>query len=118
MSSKLDRLLRGFLFPSLPRQFVHEDFIVALASDFGTVVPGSVRLSAGPPRVQLFVSSDIPDSILVTGRGDYRFTQRIVVTGRPGQCLRCHEMGHLVRHCPTLPAPRQQQRAYAEQQRD
>ena len=52
--------------PSLPRQFVHEDFIVALALDFATVVPGSVRLSVGPPRVQLFVSSDIPDSILVS----------------------------------------------------
>ena len=56
---------------------------MALAFEFGTAVPGTVRLLGGPP-VQLFVSSDIPDTMLVTGCGSYNFTQRIIVIGRPG----------------------------------
>lgn len=49
-------------------QFVNEDFVVALAFNLGTIVPGSIRLLGGPQRLQLFVALDILDSILVTSQ--------------------------------------------------
>ena len=86
-------------FPGIPLQFRH--LISSVVGRMGTVVPGSLVTGVGTPRVQVWApaSTVFPDVVEFLWR-ESSFRQRVSVTGRPDQCLRCQEFGHLVRDCP------------------
>ncbi|MCO5607556.1 hypothetical protein L7F22_061753 [Adiantum nelumboides] len=110
--------------------------IPRMAARWGIVIPGSFVSETGTPRIQVYAPGDtlFPDLVhirdragqiraqrmVVTGRPDqclrcHAFgqirAQRMVVTGRPDQCLRCHAFGHHARACPRRPQARRQAQA-------
>ena len=89
-------------FPGIPFQFRH--LIPSVAAKIGIVIPGSLVSGVGSPRIQVWTPSAtvFPDVIEFLWR-DSSFRQRISVSGRPDQCLRCQEFGHLARDCPRPP---------------
>lgn len=95
-------------FPGMPPEF--RELIPGIAAHWGIVLPGSLSAKSGTPRIQVLApgSTTFPDIIEIGFQGS-SYLQRFLVTGRPGQCLRCHEFGHLVGSCPRRP-PRQQPR--------
>ena len=88
-------------FPCLAPEFRVPEVLSQFGSVFGTPFQDSIQLSASVPYLMVAVppSVEFPDSISFEWEGSI-ITQRLIVTGRPNQCLRCHTLGHLVKDCP------------------
>lgn len=93
-------------FPALPLEF--RDILPDIVRHWGAVVPGSLVTSSGTPRIQVIapLSTAFPDLVEIAYR-ETIYPQQMIVSGRPNQCLRCHQLGHLVRDCPRQPLPLQ-----------
>ncbi|MCO5577591.1 hypothetical protein L7F22_031422 [Adiantum nelumboides] len=98
-------------FPSLP--IFMRRCIPRMAARWGIVIPGSFVSEIGTPRIQVYAPDDtqFPDLVHIRDRVGQIRAQRMVVTGRPYQCLRCHAFGHHARACPRQPHARRQAQA-------
>lgn len=88
-------------FPDLAPEFRVPEVLSQFGSIFGPPFQDSIQLSTSVPYLMVAVSPSVEfsDSINFEWEGSI-ITQRLVVTGRPNQCLRCHTLGHLVKDCP------------------
>ncbi|MCO5552711.1 hypothetical protein L7F22_006228 [Adiantum nelumboides] len=98
-------------FPSLP--IFMRRCIPRMATRWGIVIPGSLVSEIGTPRIQVYAPGDtqFPDLVHIRDRAGQIRAQRMVVTGRPDQFLRCHAFGHHARACPRQPQARRQAQA-------
>ncbi|MCO5579749.1 hypothetical protein L7F22_033609 [Adiantum nelumboides] len=84
--------------------------IPRMTARWGIVIPGSCLSEIGTPRIQVYTPGDtqFPDLVHIRDRAEQIRAQRMVVTGRPDQCLRCNAFEHHARACPRQPQVRRQ----------
>ncbi|MCO5556932.1 hypothetical protein L7F22_010487 [Adiantum nelumboides] len=70
--------------------------IPRMSAWWGIVIPESFLSEIGTPRIQVYFARDtqLPDLVHIRDRARQIRAQRMVVTGRPDQCSRCHAFGH------------------------
>ncbi|KAI5081509.1 hypothetical protein GOP47_0004692 [Adiantum capillus-veneris] len=98
---KVPRFLVKLSFPDLAPEFTVPEVLSQFGSVYSTPFQSSIQLSASDPSLMVAVSptTEFPETFSFEWE-DSIITQRLVVTGRPNQCLRCHTLGHLVKDCP------------------
>ena len=81
------------------------DCISKVASRWGIVIPDSLSTFVGTPRIQVYAPGDMQflEVLVLRDRAGLERQQRLVVTGRRDQCLRCDAFGHMAHTCPTQP---------------
>lgn len=98
---KVPRFPVKLSFPGLPPKFRVPQVLQQFGSICGTPFQDSIQLQSSIPSIKVAAlpSMVFPELIRYEWE-EVLFSQRVIVTGRPNQCLRCSVLGHLVKDCP------------------
>ena len=88
-------------FPGLLPHFRCKGVLQQFGGIFGTPFLSSLSIDSPVPYLKVAAPPNqvFPQEINFEW-GDKVYLQKIVVTGRPNQCLQCNVMGHVVKNCP------------------